>query len=247
VLIDYAISSDPLVSKAALRGLSRFATGAEAAPLLKVLARAPNAASLEDARIACSRALLQEKNLNIRSSLVRNAFGNATIPEVRAALVGLLPLCADSSAWRTVRETCSDPHPTVRDAALEAVTEWPNMDAWDTLLQTYRKTSDPTERATSLRALVRLASEFNVRPDSLMVKRYEQMFSSARADAEYKLILSALGGAPHPDALTLAVNQLSREGVRAETVAAVKKIAEAIKGTHPDQAAAALKRVSEQL
>jgi HEAT repeat protein len=247
ILVDYALNPDADVKQAALRALKRTATSAEASPLLKVLARAKDPVILNEARIASERALSQQPNISIRSSLVRDALGNTSDPEVRATLVALLPLAADSSAWRTVRETCTDPNPMVREAALEAVSEWPNMDAWDALLQTYRKPANPAERAAALRALVRLAGEFNSRPDLQMMKKYEQLFASATADAEYKQILGVLSGAAHPEALALAVNQLSREGVRAEAIAAINKLAESVKLTHPEQAAAALKKASESL
>jgi hypothetical protein len=60
---------------------------------------------------------------------------------------------------------------------------------------------------------------------------------------DLRLILGALGGAAHPEALQLALPLLENTGVRAEAEVAVRKIAEAIKAQHPQATEAALKRL----
>jgi hypothetical protein len=61
-----------------------------------------------------------------------------------------------------------------------------------------------------------------------------------------RLILGALGGAAHPDALKLALPLLDKTGVHAEAEVAVKKIAESIKGQYPQAAEEALKRLQSK-
>ncbi len=100
-----------------------------------------------------------------------------------------------------------------------------------------------TARGLALRGLVRLASEGNAHPDSALVGRYLLLVGSARTDAELKLVLGALAGVAHPDALHLAAGLLARPAVRAEAEAAVRKIAEAIKGEFPEAAQEALRQI----
>jgi len=244
VLLEHALSPDPQVAKAALSALSRTATAAEASALLKALTLAKDEGVIQEATVACSRALGKEANLNVRSSMVRNGISNARTPQLRATLIALLPECADSSAWRAVRDATGDPNTTVRSAALEAACEWPNMDAWDTLLESYRTPGNPAERANALRALTRLAAEANVKPDNRLMKGYENLFTAARTDGETRQILSALSGAAHPAALDMALLEFAKPGVRAEAAAAIRKIAESIKATHPEAARKALDQLA---
>ena len=94
--------------------------------------------------------------------------------------------------------------------------------------------------------LVRLADDANAAPDENLLARYRELLSGARADDEFKQVLSALGGSADPEALKLAVSLLERPGVRAEAEATVKRIAEVIKDKHPEAAKAALDRAARK-
>jgi hypothetical protein len=85
----------------------------------------------------------------------------------------------------------------------------------------------------------------NARPDAALLDRYRQLLSGARGDDELKLILGALGGVAHPDALGLALPLVSRAGVRAEAQAAVEKIAESVRAEHPRAAQAAMEQLKQ--
>ena len=98
-------------------------------------------------------------------------------------------------------------------------------------------------RGVALRGLVRLASEGNAHPDSTLIGRYILLVASARTDADFKLVLGALGGLAHPDALHLAASLLARPGVRPEAEAAVKRIAGALKAQFPEAVADALRQI----
>jgi hypothetical protein len=86
-------------------------------------------------------------------------------------------------------------------------------------------------------------SEENAHPDAKLIAHYRELLPEAQSDADLRLILGALGGAAHPDALKLALPLLDKTGVHAEAEVAVKKIAEAIKAQYPQAAEEALKRL----
>ena len=86
-------------------------------------------------------------------------------------------------------------------------------------------------------------SEENAHPSALLIAHYRELLPEAQSDADLRLILGALGGAAHPDALKLALPLLDKTGVHAEAEIAVKKIAEAIKAQDPKASEAALKRL----
>ncbi|MCX8108452.1 MAG: hypothetical protein N3G20_06575, partial [Verrucomicrobiae bacterium] len=141
---------------------------------------------------------------------------------------------------QTVQAHLSDPRPVVRQAAVRTLSDWPDVSAWELLSNLYKETQTGPERVLVLRGLVRLLSEENHKPDREIVDRYRMLLATAATDSDRKLVMGALAGCAHPDALKLAVEQLDHPGVRAEASATLKKIAEAIKTTHPREAQQAL-------
>jgi hypothetical protein len=158
-------------------------------------------------------------------------------------MVGMLPLCGDTNSLNVAKRCVNDAEPAVRRAIVVALAEWPDASAWDVLISIHKSPREPGLRAIAMRGLVRLASEQNAKPDALLIGRYRQLLAAAKDDNERKLILGALGGAAHPETLKLAVGALDYPRVRAEAEAAIKRIAEAIKEKHPEEAKLALNRL----
>jgi hypothetical protein len=131
----------------------------------------------------------------------------------------------------------------VRNAAVRALADWPTAAVWEDVWSVYRGSESDAHRALALRGLVRLASEENARADEALVGRYRVLLEGAKTEADRKLVLGALGGCARPDALALALAQWDVAGVRDEAGQAVRRIAEAIKGAHPQAAESALKSV----
>jgi hypothetical protein len=96
----------------------------------------------------------------------------------------------------------------------------------------------------ALRGLARLLGEQNAKPDDRLIARYRDLFATLKSDNDRRLLLGALGGCAHPDALSLAVSMLTHTSVRAEAEAAIKKIAVAVKPQYPQAAEAALKQLN---
>ncbi len=142
-----------------------------------------------------------------------------------------------------MKSALNDPEAAVRDTAFRALTDWPTADAWDDLLALYQKQPAGTQTALALRGLTRLANDENTKPSDALVQRYRVLLESARTDDDRKQVLGALGGCAHPDALKLALPLLENAAVRAEAASAVRRIAESIKGAHPQAAADALKNL----
>jgi len=242
-LLAEAGQSDPAVAKAALRALSKTATGEEVTPLLKLLVQTRDAEVRSEAESAAAQAIARLPDPARRSALVRQALGQAQSVESRSALLGLLPGCGDAAALAALRAAADDSDTRVRDAAVRALADWPDASAWDALAGIYRQPANESVRGLALRGLVRLAGEENARPGAALIERYRQLLVGARGDADNRLILGALGGATQPEALELAVTLLDHAGVRAEAEVAVRKIAEAIKVQHPKAAQEALNRL----
>ena len=236
-------NSDPAVARAAFRALGKTAAQEEVPALLDGLANVHDKEVRPDAESAAAQALAKVQSAQARSAMVRRTLSQAKTADSRAPLLGLLPGCADAPALAALKAAAADSDPTVREAAIAALADWPDAAAWDTLAASYGQPANEALRGLALRGLVRLVGEENAHPAATLVNRYLLLLAGARTDADFKLILGALGGATHPDALRLAVGLLAKPGVRAEAEVAVKKITEALKAQHPEAAQEALRQV----
>jgi HEAT repeat protein len=178
-----------------------------------------------------------------RSAIVREELQRAKTTECRMALLTLLPVCADAPALQTLKDAAGDSEAQVRETAVRALADWPDTSVWDSLIGFYQSPENEKTRSVALRGLVRLVGEENAHADQRLLERYQQLLSSAHAEAETKLILGALSGVASPGALQLVTPLLSDPNVRAEAQAAVKRIAESIKAQHPQAAAEALQKL----
>lgn len=240
-----AAGTDPACVKLAFQGLSRTATARDVPALLKALVRLRAEEARNDAEGALAQAFARMDNVSERSGAVRSFLEHETKPETRASLIKLLLASPDSEALAVVKASLSDANPLVREAAMRTLAEWPNVSAWEPLSEVYQKAESETQRVVALRGLVRILGEENQNPGQTLIDRYRGLFASAKTDTDRKLVLGALAGCAHPEALKLAVAQLSMPGVRAEAAAAVKQIAEAIKAAHPKEAQEALNLMNQ--
>ena len=243
LLLAEAGQSDPGVAKAALRALSKTTTGVEAPLLLKLLTQTRDAEVRSEAEGAAAQALARMDDPASRSSLVREALSLAPSVDSRIALLELLPACGDASALAVLKAAATDSDTRIHDAVVRALADWPNATAWDALADIYRQPATESLRGLALRGLVRLVGEENAHPGAKLIEHYRQLLAGTHADADYRLILGALGGAAQPEALELALPLLDNSGLRAEAEVAVKRIAEAIKAQHPKAAQEALNRL----
>lgn len=234
-------ASEAAVARAAFRALARTAGQQEVSALLSALEGQLAPPVRLEAETATAQVLARLADRSASCALVREALGRAKSNEVQGSLLGLLPTCGDAASLGHVQAAMANADPAVRDAAVRALSEWPNLDAWDPLFGAYRDSSEAALRITLLRGLVRLAAEEHAKPS--VAERYRALNDQAKGDGELKLILGSLGGAAHPETLQLALGFLSRESVRAEAEVAVRKIAEAIKAKHPDAARDALAKL----
>lgn len=150
----------------------------------------------------------------------------------------------DSGSLEAVRLAATEGVEQRQEAALRALAAWRGFEAWETLYGIYVK-SEGARRSLALRGMVRMASEAGGAPDAALFGRYRQLLEGAWSDDERKLILGALGGVAHPEALGLTLTLLQNPGVREEAATAVRRMAEALAKSHPEAASKALARLGE--
>ncbi|MDD4871736.1 MAG: HEAT repeat domain-containing protein [Kiritimatiellae bacterium] len=243
VLIEETAGTDVAPVKAAFHSLARFTTGDDLPVLLERLVSLKIPELRSDAESAVVRTMARIENISSRTDVVCAALDKNSNNESRCMLLRLLLNCADAKALATLKAALKDSNPDVRETAIRTLTDWPDNSAWDTLIEIRKQAEKDLFRTLALRGLVRLATKQNATADTGSMDRYRQLFANVQNDDERKLVLSALAGAVHPDALQLALPLLSNSAVRAEAELAVKKIAAAIKDKNPQAAQDALKKL----
>lgn len=242
MLLTEAASTDPATARLAFQGLNRAAVADDLPALLDALGNLQAADARDECETSVAQALERLAPPSRRSQTLRDAIARAGSPQARNAFVRLLPVAGDKRALESAQAALEDP-PT-RDAALYALSIWPDPAAWDTLVDSYGRAATDGQRARLLQGMVRLAVEANAQPTPALIERYRRLFALAKDDGDRKRILGGLSGCHDPGALDLAVAQLGAAGVRAEAVQAVQTIAGAIRTQHPQAAQAALDRLN---
>jgi HEAT repeat protein len=240
-----AASTDAATAKLAFQGLSRVAGPDDLAAVLKALGGLRVDSVLEDAQAAVGQVLRRAGTPARASAAVRDALKTAPGFEGQQRFLPLLTGCPDAEGLALVEAAAQAADAPTRSLGLRTLADWPETSAWTPLAAAYRGAASETERVLALRGLARLLGDQNAKPDAQLLARYRDLFASAKGDTDRKLVLGALAGCAHPDALALAVEQLAIPGVRAEATFAVKNIAGLIKAQHPQAAEAALQKLRD--
>jgi HEAT repeat protein len=242
-LLPLAKGTDIATAKAALQALATLATDDDVPAVLGVLADLKVPELRSDAESTAAKALLALDNASQRTPLVLTALGNPTDIDVRHSQLRLLSACGDAQALTIVTAGLTDKEPRIREAAVRALGDWPELAAWDALTRIYSQPEKDAYHVLALRGLVRLADHANAHPDAAATDRYRQLLIGAKTDSDRKQILGALGHLASPAALELALPMLTVTGIRAEAELAVKTIADAIQHDHPEVARNALQQL----
>jgi HEAT repeat protein len=233
----FAETSNPqdAVLKAAYHGLASQNLGDQISTLLQKFVSVRDPGIRAELEPFVAQAVVNA-DTEIRSKALRQALSRPCEPETRCALLPLLAVCGDDQCLAALITALGESNSQIHDAAVRTLADWPNTSAWQALLEVWRSETNDSRRLLALRALVRLADENNSHPDQQLIDRYRELLRGAQNEDELRLVLGALGGLGHPDALKLALPLLEKPAIRPETEAAIRKIAEAVKDQYPQLA-----------
>ncbi|MFZ2640756.1 MAG: hypothetical protein WA117_07185, partial [Verrucomicrobiia bacterium] len=242
-LLTEASAFDVATAQAAFQAVGKLATADDLPAVLERLVGMSADDARSDAESAAVRTMQKMADTGRRTDAVMARMAKCSDLEGRCSLLRLLPSAGDAKALTELKAACADKEARIRAAAVRSLATWPDVAAWDMLMSVCRQPETDTLRVIALRGLVRLAGNLNAKPDAALIDRYRQLLAVARNADDRKLILGALAGVAHPDALKLVLPLLSNPNIRAETELAVRKIAAAVKAQHPEAARDALQRL----
>jgi HEAT repeat protein len=240
------MTDEPGLAEPSFTALGSLAGSQDIPVLLETLVQLSVPSARSEAENAVAQALLKADDHALRASAVCGRLMATQQVETRCSLLRLLPTCDDPQALAALQVSVNDADPHVRDVAVRALADWPEESAWETLAEVLRGADGLSHHVVALSGLVRLLEEGNARPDSRLIARYRELLDRARSAEDRKLVLGALGGVSHPDALQLAIPLLGDSAVGPEAEACVRRVAEGLKRTHPKAATEALQKLRAQ-
>ena len=164
----------------------------------------------------------------------------ATLPRVKdiraqCSLLNVLGKIEDDSALGVLRAALKDKEAKVRDAAIRALSNWPNLKPIDDLLKIAKTSDNQIHRILALRGFVRLIGIDSNRPAKETIKLYQQAMSLASNVSEKRMVLSGLANVRSLAALQIAAGYVKDNDLQQEAGVAVVKIAEGIYGSYPQK------------
>lgn len=241
LLLKLATDENKAVRREALRAVGILGTDMELQALVDLLARSNNG-DLEQVADAinsvCARSNDKQK---WAGRLV------AILPRLdvaaKCSVLKLVGSIGGNTALGSVREALTHDNEDVRNAAIRALVEWPDVGAIADVEDLAENAQNEIHRILGLRGYVRMIGLPSKRSADATVKLYEKAMGLAGRPDDKKLVLSNLRTVPHVNALEMAVAGLDDQGCAAEAALAAIQIARQIKDSNPAQTKAAMRKV----
>jgi len=144
----------------------------------------------------------------------------------RCLLYRILGKIGDDSSLPLLRAALKNENPDIKDAAVRALAEWPDITAREDILSLARNSPVLVHKVLAFQAYVRMIGlEPYHAPEGAVLKLKEILGLAGRPE-EKKLVLGTLPNFACPEALAVAESLLSDETVREEAQAAMDEITE---------------------
>ncbi|MHC4483108.1 MAG: HEAT repeat domain-containing protein, partial [Planctomycetota bacterium] len=163
--------------------------------------------------------------------------------KARCSMLRVLGKIGGSGALEVLREALRDDQPQVRIAAIRALSDWPSDEPMNALLKIAQSSDNLKHRILALRGFVRLIGLDSSRPAEQVLGMYGQAMELASNVSEKKAVLSGLANVKSFSALQMAADYLGDSSLQQEAEAAVVKIAESTRGSHPKRTKTMLQKV----
>ncbi len=164
--------------------------------------------------------------------------------EGKAPLLRVLGYAGGAKALAAVKTALADADAATKEAAVRALSDWPNASAGDDLLAVAKTSDVRKNQILALRGYLRLAALPETDP-KLASTMFQSALDVAKDADQKKQVLSGLGDAKSPEALKLVVGCMSDPAVNAEACAAAIKLGHDMGKSHGGEIKAAMKKVVE--
>lgn len=154
--------------------------------------------------------------------------------EAKLAILRVLTSTGSPKAFDTILALATKSEGDLKDNAMCAVCDWPTALALPTVMDWTKTGANDTVKVIALRGAVRILKLGQDTPEALS-QHYATLLAQTTSADDRKLILSGLAKVVHASALTIALEQLKDDSVKAEAVQAAIAIAKKL-GPAPENA-----------
>lgn len=245
-LMKMSTGADAAAASEAVKTLAALGGPGELAGLMKVLVNTDNDALRTATEAAVAAICTRTSDRDACARAVLPSMASAVAPASRMAVLRLLPRVktpeALALAQRVMRE---ETEPEVAQAAIRAISEWPDLSAAKILLDHAKTAKNPGDAVLALRGCLRLADQKD-QPLPQRLSLYRSVLEAAQRPDEKKLALAGLADLPSPDALDLLTRYVKDPAIGADAAQAAIRLARQIGGGFRQRAEAALQQVKAQ-
>ncbi len=219
-------SADPaLVS----RGLRAFGDIGLAEELLKVAYSTEDESFREELAGIMAAWAKQSARPEARSTFFRNLLGKETDPARQALLITIIGKIGERNSLPLIRSYVKAQNSTLKEAAIKALADWPEVEARDDLMELVKTSPDVKEKVLGIRGLVRLTASERYRKPEAVFESLKEIYSLCPRAEEKKLVLSVFPDFPTRPALEFCQALANDPEVGPEARAALEKISQRLR------------------
>ena len=243
-LLKAATDPDGAVRSEALKALGEVADASALPELVGLLLAAGDdgaRATAERAIVAVGGRIADEAK---RTAPLIAAMGKAE-PPARIALIRALGRLGGPQGLAAVRAALKGQPTEVEDAAIRALSSWPDASVASDLLAIARSEAPLARRIIALRGVIEVAGRIGGLAPAEMQKLFEDAMAAAPRPEDKKMVLGAMAGVANLGVLDLALKYLGDPALKAEAELAAARIARAVSGSYQQKAKEVLKSLAE--
>jgi HEAT repeat protein len=142
----------------------------------------------------------------------------------KAALLRALGRVSGQKSLAVLSRNTASKDPSIKDAALRALAEWPDMQAFDTLLAVAKSKQPLNYKVLAVRACLRIVDDAHL-PSGRAARLLEKVVAAAPRVEEKRMALASLGNTSSTEAVRIASGYLGDDSVGLDAALAIQKIA----------------------
>lgn len=219
----YTKDDDNLVRLAAIKALAKLAEGKALPRLIELIPSAQSSAERSAAQRTVASIAKRIPDPESRADQLLTAIENTT-GEEKSYLISTLALIGGKKALQTVVAETKSTDTAVKDAAIHALAEWPDIGAAGELLKIIRETQDLKYQIIAFRGYIRIVGKAELSAEE-KIRMYRDAMALAERPEEKNLVLAGLAKVRTIESLRIVSTYLDNDNLRIEAALAAVNIA----------------------
>jgi HEAT repeat protein len=218
---------------AAIRTLGAIGGEGAQKELIEIAGNSADEGVVNAAQKSLATICLRQPEPEKRADVLLEAYGRGN-RELRLALLPAIGRVGGSRALKLTASELRSADPDLREAAVRALSDWPSVAAYDTLLAVAKGKEKAALRILAMRGCVRMVEQAGLTPTEA-VRYHERTLAAAWRVEEKRLVIGALANIRTPYALKVVAPYVKDDSLGLDAALAAGKISAGIGGTGNDR------------